>query len=97
MVDEDLRVWLIEVNSSPSMDRGTPVTSVLVEKVLTDLPKVIIDIPNAPNRNNCNTGGFVCVHCSNYEVTRPQAPDLSKLMLSGEQITRKKKQKNIKV
>ena len=71
MVDEDLRVWLIEVNSSPSMDRGTPVTSVLVEKVLSDLPKVIIDIPNAPNRNNCNTGGFICVHCSNFEVTRP--------------------------
>lgn len=65
MVDEDLRVWLIEVNSSPSMAMDTPVTSELVTKVLTDLPKVIIDIPNAPNRNNCNTGGFVCIYCSN--------------------------------
>jgi D-alanine-D-alanine ligase-like ATP-grasp enzyme len=30
MVDEDFRVWLIEVNSSPSMDMGTPTTKRLV-------------------------------------------------------------------
>jgi len=45
MVDTDFRVWLIEVNSSPSMDMGTPTTEYLVQKVLTDLPKVIIDYP----------------------------------------------------
>ena len=39
MVDEDLRVWLIEVNSSPSMDQGTPTTERLVQMVLTDLPQ----------------------------------------------------------
>ena len=39
MVDEDFRVWLIEVNSSPSMDMGTPTTERLVRMVLTDLPK----------------------------------------------------------
>jgi hypothetical protein len=77
MVDEDLRVWLIEVNSSPTMATDTSVTDTLVNKVLIDLPKVIIDIPNAPNRNNCNTGGFVCVHCSNLEVNRPEGPNLS--------------------
>ena len=65
MVDTDFKVWLIEVNSSPSMGRDTPTTAVLVEKVLTDLPKVIIDIPNAPNPNKCDTGGFLCVFCSN--------------------------------
>ena len=31
MLDEDMRVWLIEVNSSPSMDQGTPTTEVLVQ------------------------------------------------------------------
>jgi hypothetical protein len=51
MVDEDLRVWLIEVNSSPSMDRTTTTTDRLVQMVLTDLPKVIIDYPNARVKN----------------------------------------------
>ena len=39
MIDEDLKVWLIEVNCSPSMARTTSVTSVLVEKVLEDSVK----------------------------------------------------------
>ena len=30
MVDEELSVWLIEVNSSPAMDFSTPVTKKLV-------------------------------------------------------------------
>ena len=56
MVDEDLRVWLIEVNSSPSMDLSTPVTERLVKMVLEDLPKVVIDWPKP--RKRCDTGGF---------------------------------------
>ena len=68
MVDQDLRVWLIEVNSSPSMDMGTPVTERLVDMVLTDLPKVIIDYPNARNKRDCDTGGFKLIHCNNQEV-----------------------------
>ena len=43
MIDENLKVWLIEVNTSPSMERSTKTTMSLVTNVLTDLPKVIID------------------------------------------------------
>lgn len=71
MIDADLRLWLLEVNASPSMATDTPITADLVTRVLTDLPKVVIDLPNAPNRNRCDTGGFVCIFCSNIEVTRP--------------------------
>lgn len=52
MVDEDLRVWLIEVNSSPTMEKSTPTTERLVDMVLTDLPKVILDYPNNGFRRN---------------------------------------------
>ena len=46
MVDEELRVWLIEVNSSPSMEtKDQPVLQRLVKAALTDLPKVVIDQP----------------------------------------------------
>ena len=71
MIDTDFRVWLIEVNASPSMDMGTSTTERLVTNVLTDLPKVIIDIPNSKNPNNVDTGGFACVYCSNQFVGKP--------------------------
>ena len=40
MLDEDLKVWLIEINSSPAMDYSTPVTTPLVKKVMEDTVKV---------------------------------------------------------
>jgi len=77
MVDQDLRVWLIEVNSSPTMEKSTPTTERLVDMVLTDLPKVTLDYPNSRYRKDCDTGGFVQIYRSNVEVQRPQAVTLS--------------------
>ena len=39
MLTEDLRPWLLEINSSPSMARSTHATQLLVDKVLEDLVK----------------------------------------------------------
>ena len=41
MVDEELKVWLIEVNSSPNIDYSTEVTSKLVQKGMYELGMVI--------------------------------------------------------
>ena len=82
-----MKVWLIEVNSSPSMDMGTPTTERLVQMVLTDLPKVIIDYPW---KAKCDTGGFVMVYRSPVEVQRPQAVNLSKFSIEGKKIAIKK-------
>ena len=62
MVDQDFRVWLIEVNSSPSLDTGTSTTKWLVKKVLHDLPKVLFDYPHAKNKAKCDTGDFTCIY-----------------------------------
>ena len=43
MCDEAFKVWLIEVNSSPSMDYSTPVTKKLVKMVMKDTAKVVLD------------------------------------------------------
>ena len=66
MVDENLNVWLIEVNASPSMEcKGQAVLGELIEEVLTDLTKVVIDVPQ---RRNADTGGFKLVHRAWNEV-----------------------------
>lgn len=44
MIDDALRPWLIEINSSPSMDYSTPVTRRLVKMVLEDTVKVVVDL-----------------------------------------------------
>lgn len=36
MIDEDYRVWLIEVNSSPTMEHSTKVTSDIVSRGMSD-------------------------------------------------------------
>eukprot|EP00347_Sterkiella_histriomuscorum_P020315 403338280 len=46
MVDTDFNVWLIEVNSSPSMEHSTKVTQRLVKSILTEIPHLVIDCQN---------------------------------------------------
>ena len=43
MVDSELNVWLIEVNSSPSMEYSTPITEKLVKQVMPQIVRIIID------------------------------------------------------
>jgi hypothetical protein len=83
MVDDLLNVWLIEVNSSPSMaTKGSDVLKHLVKGVMTDLAKVIIDWED---RKSSDTGGFELVHRSKNEVLRPkQATNGQKLDLTLE-------------
>ena len=71
MVDDNLKVWLIEVNSSPSMDHSTHITERLVKLVLNDLPKVILDYPKAKKKSKCDTGGFVLCHKAKMQVEKP--------------------------
>lgn len=53
MVDSNLKLWLIEINSSPDLSHSTAVTAQLVKCMLEDLLKVVID--RKVNRK-CDTG-----------------------------------------
>jgi tubulin monoglycylase TTLL3/8 len=41
MIDDELKMWLIEVNSSPTMEYSTKVTTKLVQRGMSDLGKLI--------------------------------------------------------
>ena len=43
MIDENYKVWLIEVNSSPTMEYSTEITKRMVKSVMNDTAKVIVD------------------------------------------------------
>jgi hypothetical protein len=43
MVDMDLNVWLIEVNSSPSMEYSTSITERLVKLAMPQIARIILD------------------------------------------------------
>ena len=45
MVDQDLKMWLIEVNKSPCMSYSTGVTRNLIPLFMEDLAKVMVDLP----------------------------------------------------
>lgn len=43
MVDTKLNVWLLEVNSSPSMEFSTPITEKLVTLMMPQMLRIILE------------------------------------------------------
>ena len=85
MVDEDMKVWLIEVNSSPSMDtKNQPVLQHLCKSVLHDLAKIVVDYKKDKKSDK---GGFESVHKAKFEVMRPKNLNMnSEMKLEGKKI-----------
>lgn len=65
MVDDKFNAWLIEVNSSPTMEYSTGVTKVLSQNVMESVVKVISDYNMAPKnakKKDIDTGDFVLIN-----------------------------------
>lgn len=64
MIDENYNAWLIEVNSSPTMEYSTGVTKVLAHNVMESIVKVISDytMPSKSKRRPIDTGDFVMIY-----------------------------------
>ena len=62
MIDSDLQPWLIEINSSPSMDYSNPVTKRLCKMVLEDTAKLITDSNSKNAKGKKTVGLFKCIY-----------------------------------
>ena len=85
MITEDFEPWLIEINSSPSMARTTQVSLQLVDAVLEDTLKVVLD--RRIDRNS-DTGRFELAY-KQPMVPVPPNTDLN-IAVTGKRLRRPK-------
>jgi hypothetical protein len=45
LIDQDMKVWLLEVNSSPSLSLSTPLDNEVKRKIITDVVNLLDPIP----------------------------------------------------
>lgn len=65
MIDDTFNPWLIEVNSSPTMEFSTGVTKALAQNVMESVVKVISDYCMAPlnkKKSEIDTGDFTMIY-----------------------------------
>ncbi len=86
MIDTDMNVWLIEINSSPCMEYSTDITKQLVKSVMSDTIKVILDYIPSKDKTNIDTGLWKIVHKGKYIDSGNTQPGLN-LLCVGERIT----------
>lgn len=65
MIDDQFNPWLIEVNSSPTMEYSTGVTKHLAQNVMESIVKIISDYTLAPKnvkKSEVDTGDFELIY-----------------------------------
>ncbi|KAM9226975.1 tubulin tyrosine ligase 3-like [Leptosomus discolor] len=81
---EDCQPWLLEINTSPTMEPSSAVTSRLCARVQRDTLRVVIDRRDDPT---CPTGAFELIY--KEEAAMPVPPYLGlKLMVEGRSLTK---------
>ena len=74
MIDEDLNIYLIEVNASPALDYSTKITEKLVKEMVKDLIKITVDCENGKNVSDAEIGNNKFVQIFNESRDRVLIP-----------------------
>ena len=93
MLDEDCNPWLLEVNSSPTMEFSTPITEYLCQKVMEDTVKVIVDYHYSKKKSKIDTGDWELI-CKKKQVeSNPQNACGLNFVCEGTKLKVKKQRK----
>jgi len=107
MVDDELKVWLLEVNLSPSMDYSTSITRRMVPEVLGDTIKVVLGeddpgkfelIHTGSTIPECGAGGsgaFQALVVDGRGITPPSQPESKPLKSCSAQELSDKRSKEL--
>jgi hypothetical protein len=78
MVDSDLNVWLLEVNSSPCMEYSPEIIKKWVKLVMEDTLKVVLDYPGQIIKDSdIDTGLWTLIHKGKYIEQNHSPPGLN--------------------
>lgn len=67
MIDEDFNPWLLEVNSSPTMEFSTPVTWELATRVMKSTVNILVDKEYYKKKSKkVDTGDFKLIYKGKY-------------------------------
>jgi len=81
---EDLNVWLLEVNRSPSVGYASRVKAPLVRKMMEDTAKVLVDLPMDPT---ASTGDWELIRHENCRSLPGKPCQNVQLAVHGEKLT----------
>jgi len=63
MIDADFNPWLLEVNSSPTMEFSTPITKDLATRVMKSTVNILVDIEfSKKKKKKVDVGDFKLIY-----------------------------------
>ena len=68
LLDANLKPWLIEINSSPSLSTSTKGDFILKKKLISDVMDIIVTDRWIDEKGKCGVNTFDKETCGNFEV-----------------------------
>lgn len=76
IIDDQMNPWLLEINSSPTMEHSTKITARLCTQMLQDYVRVVIDYSWAKQgcKKNVNTGMLKLIYKGDSQYVKNSPP-----------------------
>lgn len=85
MVDNNYNVWLLEINSSPTMEYSTSITEKYVKIMQDDLIKVVLEYNPKSKEKDIKINGYQLIHKGEY-VAAKDLPNKETIVITEDEI-----------
>lgn len=85
IIDDQMNPWLLEINSSPTMEHSTRITSRLCTQILQDYVKVVVDYAGTKQgrKKNVSTGMLKLIYKGDNQPTKNSPPPVGIFKATG--------------